>query len=125
MRPDHGAYLHAQRISATVSLVFYDVPIDHVSVTDTSTVTTLVNKVEKGTEYAISFDFTEEAVAQLLARAPGGTLGTLERAARGPTPRARTVEFTPPLRVQLEARVIPLQRVRGEFFAPLLVYRVA
>ena len=97
MRPDYGAYLHAQGISPRVAQMFYDVPIDHISLTDLPSLTTLVTKVENGTEYAISFDFTDEAAAQLLAKAPAQAIAALDRAARatsvvrrGPTRPARS-----------------------------------
>jgi hypothetical protein len=125
MKPDYGAYLHAKGISSRVALMFYDVPIDHVSLTDTPSLTTMVSKVEDGAEYAISFDFTDEAAADLLARAPAEALAALERAAQATTVRGRTVDFDPPLIVLLEAKLTPLQRSPQEVFAPLLVHRVA
>ncbi len=125
MRPDYGAYLHAQGFSPRIAQMFYDVPIDHISLTDMPSLTTLVTKVENGTEYAISFDFTDEAAAQLLAKAPAQALAALELAAGATSVRGRTVEFEQPLVVHLEARLTPLQRSPHEVFAPLLVHRVA
>jgi hypothetical protein len=124
MKPDYGAYLHTQQVSTSVALFFYEVPIDHASLTDVPCLTTMVNKEEKGTEFAISFDFTDEAAAQLLARAPYGALAALERAARVGSRGVPTIDFDPPLRVSFEARLTSLQRSSHEVFAPLLVYRV-
>jgi len=125
MRPDYGAYLHGRRISPAVNLVFYDVPIDHVSLTDVPSLTTMVNKLEDGIEYTISFDFTDEAAAHLLAKLPASAHVGLKRAAEATTVRGRTVDFELPLTVRLEARLSPLQRSPQEVFAPLLVHRVA
>jgi hypothetical protein len=84
----------------------------------------MLTRIDNGVEYAISFDFMDEAAAHLLARLPALTRVALERAAEATTVRGRTVEFEQPLRVQLEARVGPLQRSPREVFAPLLVHRV-
>jgi hypothetical protein len=125
MRPDYGTHLHARRISPEVKLVFYDVPVDHVTLTDAPSLTTTVNKAEEGIEYAISFDFTDEASVQLLALMPASAHDDLKRAAEADTVRGRTVAFEPPLTVTLEAHLGSLQRSPQEIFAPLLVHRVA
>jgi hypothetical protein len=125
MKPDYGAYLHSKGVASGVTLLFCDVAVDHVSLTDIPNLTTLVNKVEDGTEYAISFDFTDEAAAHLLAKAPYDLSPALERAAQATTVRGRTVSFERPLVLHLEAKLTPLQRSPLEVFAPLLVHRVA
>jgi len=125
MKPDYGAYLHSVGISPGVSLHFYDVPVSHVSLTDVPNLTTLINKVENGTEYAVSFDFTDDAAAHLLAKVPNGVLEALQDAAHASTVRERTVEFEAPVVVTLEATLTPLQQSPSEVFAPLLVRSVA
>lgn len=124
MKPDYGAYLHARGISTRAVLAFDRVPVDHVSLTDVPSLTTMVNRVEDGTEYAVSFDFTDEAAAHLLAKAPPESLAALERAAGAALASHRTVRFNPPILARLEARLTPLQRSPQEVFATLLVHRV-
>jgi hypothetical protein len=96
-------------------MVFYDVPIDHVSLTDVPNLTTMVNKVENGVEYAVSFDFSDDAAPQLIAKAP--ELGAALR-------KTKTVALQPPLLLNIEASLGPLQRSPKETFAPFIVRRI-
>lgn len=125
MKPDYGAFLHAQGIGSGVELVFYDVPISHISLTDVPCLTTMVNKVENGVEYAVSFDFTDEAAAHLLARCPKSIMAALTRATQSRKASGRTITLERPISLTLEARLGELQQSATDQFAPLLVQRVA
>ena len=124
LRPDYGALLHAKQIDPSVGQVFYDVPIDHISLTDAPGLTTMINRVDAGVEYAVSFDFTDRAAGDLMKRLPETIHGALEKAAQGSGGRECTVSISPSLRVNLEARLGPLQQSPTEVFAPLVVLRV-
>jgi hypothetical protein len=115
MKPDYGAYLHARHTVPATLMVFYDVLIGHVSLTDVPGLTTLTNKVENGVEYAVSFDFSEDAAVQLIMKAPG--LGAALQ-------KVTTAKLDQPLLLHLEATLGPLQRSATETFAPLLVRRI-
>jgi len=115
MKPDYGAYLHARHTSPTTMMVFYDVRIDHVSLTDVPNLTTMVNKVEDGVEYAVSFDFSDDAAVQLIVKAP--ELGAALK-------KATTFALSPPIVLHIEASLGPLQRSARETFAPLIVQRI-
>ncbi len=117
MKPDYGAYLHARHVSPTTVLGFFDVPIDHVSLTDVPNLTTTVNRVENGVEYAVSFDFSDDAAVQLIVKAP-------EFGAALKMTTTTTVPIEPPLLLHIEATLGPLQRSARETFAPLIVRRL-
>lgn len=124
MQPDYGAYLYAQGYSEAVDLILYDVPIDHVSLTDMPSLTTMVSKRVAGVDFAMSLDFGEGADVELLARAPEGTMDRLQVAAESSTIAGRTVDLDPPVKVTIRARLGPLQRSRTEAFAPLVVHGI-
>ena len=124
MQPDYGAYLYAQGYSEAVDLILYDVPIDHVSLTDMPSLTTMVSKRVAGVDFAMSLDFGEGADVELLARAPEGTMDRLQVAAESSTIAWRTVDLDPPVKVTIRARLGPLQRSRTEAFAPLVVHGI-
>ncbi len=124
MQPDYGAYLYAQGYSEAVDLILYDVPIDHVSLTDMPSLTTMVSKRVAGVDFAMSLDFGEGADVELLARAPEGTMDRLQVAAESSTIAGRTVDIDPPVKVTIRARLGPLQKSRTEVFAPLVVHGI-
>ncbi|MCL4865199.1 MAG: hypothetical protein KJZ47_04845 [Gemmatimonadales bacterium] len=124
MQPDYGAYLYAQGYSEAVDLILYDVPIDHVSLTDMPSLTTMVSKRVAGVDFAMSLDFGEGADVELLARAPEGTMDRLQVAAEASTIAGRTVDIDPPVKVTIRARLGPLQKSRTEVFAPLVVHGI-
>ena len=124
MQPDYGAFLYSQGHSSSVDIFLYDVPIDHISLTDVPSLTTMMSQHVDGVEYTVSFDFDENTDAELLAHAPEGTMERLERAAQSTTMDGRTVDLEPPIRVTLRVRLGPLQRSSTEMFAPLIVLQI-
>jgi hypothetical protein len=125
MKPDYGAPLHSQQIGPDVLLNFYDVQICELMLTDPPGLTTMLEIAHDGEEYAVSFDFTRDAAAHLLARCDDSVFARLEDAASATTPSARTIALNPPVSVHLVARLGALQRSPEEVFAPLLVHRVS
>jgi hypothetical protein len=124
MKPDYGRKLHEEGVRTTVGLCFYDVPIDHLSVTDIPSLTTVVNLVHGEVEYAVSFDFEPDAAAEVLARSGDRTMGTFKKAAHGADPTSRTFRVDPPILISIEATLGALQQSATEVFAPLLVRRL-
>jgi hypothetical protein len=124
LRPDYGALLHSRELSSKVLSYFYDVPIKYVSVTDAPCLSTTLVTVEAGIEYALSFDFTDESGAHLLARCRPDVIAALEELTHSEDMSVRTVKIDPPVVVTLAAKLGPLQESATEVFAPLLVQSV-
>jgi hypothetical protein len=124
MKPDYGAFLHFQGRSPELPMFFHDVPVSSVSLTDVPCLTTLMHTRDGEADFAVSFDFTDDAAAHLLARCPRTIYSALERAAESTTAAGRTVEIDPPIKVTLETKLGPLQRSSHETFAALIVHRV-
>lgn len=93
--------MHEQGTKVSTRLHYYGVPISHVSLTDAPGLTTVINRVENGIEFAVSFDFTPEAAAALLARAPDELIAKLRQMVSDAPVDARTVQFEAPLLVSL------------------------
>lgn len=68
--PDYGIYLLSRGVQPETRLVFFDLPISHLTRPDLRTVSLTVSTEEGGQEYAISFDFTGPRVEELLAIFP-------------------------------------------------------
>ena len=55
--PDYGRFLLRRGVQPGTRLVFFDLPIDHITRPALRTVTVTLSIEEPGQDYAISFDF--------------------------------------------------------------------
>ena len=65
--PDYGLYLLGKGVRPETRLVFFELPIDHLTRPALRTVSVTLSTEEGGQEYALSFDFTGPRVEELLA----------------------------------------------------------
>ncbi len=122
MFPDYGLMILRSGLGQ-VTQYLYDVPLTHLSVSAPGLLTSIVNKVHAGVEYAVSFDlsppFAEAVLAKLEPNERRAAIAALARARPG-----QTVEFSYPVVVHLQARLGTPQRVTAEEFIPLVVEHV-
>ena len=55
--PDYGLFLLSQGVQPSARLVFFDVPIDHITRPALRTISVTLSIEEPGQHYAMSFDF--------------------------------------------------------------------
>ena len=123
LKPDYGLMLVSggQR---NVLQCFYAVPLSHFSVSGPNLLTSMINLLHDGVEYALSFDFGPKEVAAALKKAPVAQRkqveGDLRKAKIGDM-----IALEPPLVVDLQARPGEIQSGANEQFVPLVVKRVS
>lgn len=123
-RSDYGLFLQENGLSAP-SCSFYDVPVDHLSVSEPGLFTFSNVKAHGPAEYCVSFDFPELRARQLVALS-GAEKSTEIWARLKRTSVGGTVDLSPSIRATLHTH--PGEVVvgaSGERFIPFVVDQVA
>ena len=124
--PDYGLFLLSQGVQPSARLVFFDVPIDHMTRPALRMVSvTLSIEEEPGQHYAISFDFVGPQIDELLAVFPEPARAALWQWLEDRTTVGEHLQLSPTATVaHLEATLGAIQRGAYEQFVPLIVQRV-
>ena len=124
--PDYGLFLLRRGVQPGTRLVFFDVPINHLTRPTLRRVSiTLSIEEEPGQHYAISFDFTGPHIDELLAVFPEPQQESLWRWLEDRHTVGEHLAIAPPATVfRLEATLGTLQRGVYEQFVPLIVQHV-
>jgi hypothetical protein len=123
--PDYGLFLLSRGVRPATRLVFFDLPIDHLTRPALRTVSVTLSTEEGGRAYAISFDFTGPRVDDLLNAFPEPQRERLWRWLEDPTTVGEHVQLAAPATVfSIEATLGAVQQGLFERFAPLIVERV-
>jgi hypothetical protein len=123
--PDYGLYLLSCGVRPATRLVFFEIPIDHLTRPALRTVSVTLSTDEGGQAYAISFDFTGPRVDELLAAFPEPQRERLWRWLEDPTTVGEHLQVATPATVfTVEATLGTVQQGLFERFAPLIVERV-
>ena len=122
---DYGLYLLSQGVRLKARLVFFEVPIEHLTRPDLRTVCLTVSIEDGSQEYAISFDFTGPRVEELLAVFPEPRQETIWRWLEDRYTVGEPLAISPPATVfSIEATLGAVRQGMFERFAPLIVRRV-
>jgi len=106
-------------------LVFFDLPVDHLTRPALRTVSLTLSTEEQGQDYAISFDFTGPRIDDLLAAFPEPAREEFWRWLENPATVGDHLEFSPTATVGVvEATLGTVQQGLYERFVPLIVQRV-
>ena len=123
--PDYGLFLLSQGVQPDTRLVFFDVPIDHITRPALRTISVTLSIEEPGQHYAISFDFIGPRIDELLAVFPEPAREALWQWLDDRTTVGEHLQLSPTATVaHLEATLGAIQRGAYEQFAPLIVQRV-
>ncbi len=123
--PDYGLYLLKKGVRPETRLVFFNLPVDHLTRPALRTVSLTLSTEEAGQDYAISFDFTGPRIDDLLAAFPEPQQETLWRWLETPATVGDHLTLSPSATVfSLEATLGAVQQGLYERFAPLIVQRV-
>lgn len=124
--PDYGLFLLSRGVQPGTRLVFFDLPIDHLTRPALRMVSvTLSIEEEPGQNYAISFDFIGPRIDELLAVFPESAHEALCPWLEDRTTVGEHLQLSPTATVaHLEATLGRLQRGAYEQFVPLIVQRV-
>ena len=123
--PDYGLFLLSQGVQPGARLVFFDVPIDHITRPALRTISVTLSIEEPGQHYAMSFDFIGPRIDELLAVFPEPAREALWQWLDDRTTVGEHLQLSPTATVaHLEATLGAIQRGAYEQFAPLIVQRV-
>ena len=123
--PDYGLYLLKKGVRSETRLVFFDLPVDHLTRPALRTVSLTLSTEEGGQGYAISFDFTGPRIDDLLAAFPEPAREALWRWLEDPATVGDHLNLSPSATLfNVEATLGAVQHGLYERFAPLIVQRV-
>jgi hypothetical protein len=123
--PDYGLYLLSQGVRPETRLVFFDLPVDHLTRPALRTVSLTLSTEEQGQDYAISFDFIGPRIDDLLAAFREPARERLWRWLENLATVGDHLEFSPSATVGVvEATLGTVQQGLYERFAPLIVQQL-
>lgn len=123
--PDYGLYLLSKGVRSETRLVFFDLPVDHLTRPALRTVSLTLSTEEQGQDYAISFDFIGSRIDDLLAAFPEPARERLWRWLENLATVGDHLECSPSATLGVvEATLGTVQQGLYEHFAPLIVQRV-
>jgi hypothetical protein len=123
--PDYGLYLLKKGVRPETRLVFFDLPIDHLTRPALRTVSITLSTEEQGQDYALSFDFIGPRIDDLLAAFPEPAREALWRWLEDPTTVGEHLQLSPSATLRtVEATLGTVQQGLYERFVPLIVQRV-
>ena len=123
--PDYGLYLLKKGVRPETHLVFFNLPVDHLTRPALRTVSITLSTEEAGQDYAISFDFIGPRIDDLLAAFPEPARERLWRWLENPATVGDHFTLSPSAALfNVEATLGTVQQGLYERFAPLIVQRV-
>ena len=123
-KPDYGLRLMRDGISRDVDHSFYDFRLFSLTVLARGQYSTMVEKPYSGELHALSLDFDQRQLEQILAKAtPQLTAFIRAELARDPA-SARTIDFEGEVAFGVRARLGQLQNVQRESFVPFVAQEI-
>lgn len=122
--PDYGIWLKDNGISRQTKITFSDLPLRHVDVVSAGHYCTTAATAVDGRGYAVTFDFDDAILEQIIFLLPDALASTIKPAlktAKGPA----SFELPGPLRLQATARIGTRQNGRDEQFVPLVIEKIS
>ena len=124
IKPDLGMRMVNDGISRNTVQHFYDFRLDHLSVLGRGRYTTIADMPCKGEMHAMSLDFTQEHLEQILDRAPAEIAKQVKAELSKDPLTARTIEFKGGVTISVRAGLGEIQQSLYENFVPLVVQEV-
>ncbi len=124
LKPDYGNRQLRKGVSPSVDQFFYDVPLYHLSISSEGEYSTLVELPYEGELHALSLDFDDAAMAQIMALAPDAVYQRVRSEIQRDPSTPRTVELPSGTTFSVRARLGKLQTTPSESFVPLVVQEV-
>ena len=121
---DYGIWLRDNGVSQQTEITFSDLPLRHLDVVSAGHYCTTAATVVDGRRYAVTFDFDDSILEQIIFLLPDVLASSVRpalKAASGPA----SFELLRLVRLQATARIGTLQDGRDEQFLPLVIEKIS
>ncbi len=123
-KPDYGLRLMNDGISNNVDLNFYDFRLYSLSVLGRGQFSTMVEIPYDGQVYALSLDFNQQQLEQILSKAPTNIASYIRKELSRDPSTPRLLDFDDEVSFGVRARLGQLQKVQRESFVPLVAQEI-
>lgn len=123
-KPDYGIRLLKDAVSSTVDHRFYDFRLYSLSVIARGQYSTMVDLPYDGQVYALSLDFSESHLDEILAKASPELRLHIRAQLLADPATPRTIDFEGEVSFGVRARLGALQKVQRESFVPLVAQEI-
>lgn len=123
-KPDYGLRLLQDGISRDVDQFFHDFRLFSLTVLGRGEYSTMVDKPHRGELHAVSLDFNQEQLEQILSKASQPIAAFLREELASDPSTPRTIDFQGEVAFGVRARLGQLQRGQLESFVPLVAEEI-
>ena len=123
-KPDYGLRLIREGYSQQVDLNFYDFRLFNIDVLGRGQYSTMNELPYKGQLHALSLDFNQTHLDQILLKATPQIRQYVENEIFNDPDTARTIDFEGEITIGVRVRLGQIQKVARASFAPLVVQEI-
>lgn len=123
-KPDYGLRLLKEGFTSAVALNFYDFRLYSLTVLGRGQYSTMVEMPYAGEPHALSLDFDQNQLDQMLAKAPPPLRAFLKDQLAADPATPRTIDFDGSVTFGVRARLGQMQKVQRESFVPLVAEEI-
>ncbi len=123
-KPDYGLRLMNSGVGRHVDHFFYNFRLYSLTVLDHGQYSTMVEIPREGEMYALSLDFNQAQLEQILLRASSDVAAFLHQEISLDPSSPRTIDFDGEAVFGVRARLGQVQRIERESFVPLIAQEI-
>lgn len=123
-KPDYGLRLMKEGFSSQMDQFFYDFRLYSLTVLGRGQYSTMVEMAYAGELHALSLDFNETQLNQILSKATPQLRSFLKTQLTADPSTPRTIDFDGEVSFGVRARLGHLQKVQKESFVPLVAQEI-
>jgi hypothetical protein len=123
-KPDYGLRLMNAGVGRHVDQFFYDFRLYSLTVLGRGQYSTMVDLPSEGELYALSLDFNQVQLEQILSKAPPDLAAFLRKELSLDSSSPRTIDFNDNIPFGVRARLGQLQSNQREKFVPLVAQEI-
>ena len=124
LRPDYGLYLLRQGVTPDVEYKFYDFRLYNLALIGRDQYSTMVDLPFDGQVFALSLDFNEEHLNQILRKASPELRFEVEQQVAADPAAPRGIAFRGEVSFGVRARLGAVQKATAESFVPLVALEI-
>lgn len=122
-KADYGMRLAEEGVGSTVDIFFYEFRLHSLTVLGAGEYSTMVEMPYKGKVFALSLDFKQVLLEEILRRATSAVAQDIRNGIRT-APIGSTIDFEGHVAFGVRARLGTIQSVQKEQFIPLVAHEI-